>query len=109
LGTLKEHPWGTHWEPDGNLKGTCWEQREKKRPEGGVEVDGKWDKAGRHHAGRFTPGNMASESNKQNVPGFLFLRKFCIRMYISLSLSLSRAIRHLSSAWVIYKKILYVA
>jgi hypothetical protein len=22
-----EHPWGTHWEPDRNLKGTCWEQR----------------------------------------------------------------------------------
>jgi hypothetical protein len=18
-----EHPWGTHWKPDGNLKGTC--------------------------------------------------------------------------------------
>ncbi len=24
-----EHPWGTHWEPDGNLKGKCWEQKEK--------------------------------------------------------------------------------
>jgi hypothetical protein len=21
-----EHLWGTHWEPHGNLKGTCWEQ-----------------------------------------------------------------------------------
>ncbi len=21
-----EHLWGTHWEPDGNLKGTCWQQ-----------------------------------------------------------------------------------
>jgi hypothetical protein len=20
-------PWGTQWEPDENLKGTCWEQR----------------------------------------------------------------------------------
>jgi hypothetical protein len=22
-----EHPWETHWEHIGNLKGTCWEQR----------------------------------------------------------------------------------
>jgi len=28
-----EHPWGTRWEPDGNLKGTCWEQKNlKKKP-----------------------------------------------------------------------------
>jgi hypothetical protein len=29
-----EHPWETHWEHIGNLKGTCWEQRknEKKKP-----------------------------------------------------------------------------
>jgi hypothetical protein len=30
-----ESHWGIHWEPDGNplgtLKGTCWEQREKKK------------------------------------------------------------------------------
>jgi hypothetical protein len=24
-------PWGTHWEPDGNLKGTCWEQRKNEK------------------------------------------------------------------------------
>jgi hypothetical protein len=26
-----EHPWGTHWEPNGNLKGTCWEQRKNEK------------------------------------------------------------------------------
>jgi hypothetical protein len=26
-----EHPWGTHWEPDGNLKGTCQEQRKNEK------------------------------------------------------------------------------
>jgi len=26
-----EHPWGTNWKPDGNLKGTCWEQRKKEK------------------------------------------------------------------------------
>jgi len=26
-----EHPWGTHWEPIENLKGTCWEQRKNEK------------------------------------------------------------------------------
>jgi len=26
-----EHPWGTHWEHIGNLKGTCWEQRKNEK------------------------------------------------------------------------------
>jgi hypothetical protein len=26
-----EHPWGTHWEPIGNMKGTWWEQRKKEK------------------------------------------------------------------------------
>jgi hypothetical protein len=26
-----KNPWGTHWEPDGNLKGTCWEQRQNEK------------------------------------------------------------------------------
>jgi len=26
-----EHPWGTHWEPNGNLKGTCCEQRKNEK------------------------------------------------------------------------------
>jgi len=26
-----EQPWGTYWEPHGNLKGTCWEQRQNEK------------------------------------------------------------------------------
>jgi hypothetical protein len=26
-----ELPWGTYWEPHGNLKGTCWEQRQNEK------------------------------------------------------------------------------
>jgi hypothetical protein len=89
-----EHPWGIHWEPDGNVKGTCWEQRENEKKKAGGEVDGKCvrkhqaiyrkHKARHHHASGFTPGNMASESDKQNVPEFFFL-KFFLHPYLSLS------------------------
>jgi hypothetical protein len=108
-----EHPWGTHWEPDGNfvenLKGTCWEQTEidKKGRPGGERVGGwrtgnekqqaityRKHKAGHHDAGSFTPGNMASESDKQNVPEFFFLNFFFT------SVSLSWAIWHLHGSYI---------
>jgi hypothetical protein len=41
-------------------------------------------KARHHHAGSFTPGNMASEPNKQNVPGLKFFFFFFLDIHISL-------------------------
>ncbi len=26
-----EHPWGTYWEFERNIKGTCWEQRKNEK------------------------------------------------------------------------------
>jgi hypothetical protein len=78
-----EHPRGTDWEPVENLKGTCWEQREKfykkKKKKKKKRQAGRWTGNGKHTESIkpgiimqvvFATGNMASESDKQNMSGF---------------------------------------
>jgi hypothetical protein len=85
--TLEEHIgnlMGTRWELERNMLGT--KGKWKKRQVGRWTGNGLYGKrkARHHHAGGFTPGNMASEPNKQNVPGLKFFFFFFFDIHISL-------------------------